>query len=46
MPSPTPSRAPSLQWTLLAVLLLAGIVLALALGPETTPIVTLQGGTS
>ncbi len=44
MPSPTPSRAPSLQWTLLAVLLLAGIVLALALGPETTPILMLEGG--
>lgn len=45
MPSPTPSRAPSLQWTLLAVLILAGLGLALALGPETTPIVTLEGGT-
>lgn len=46
MPSPTRSRTPSLQWTLLAVLLLAGIALALALGPETAPILTLEGGSS
>lgn len=42
---PSPSRAPSLYWTLLAVLLLAGIVLALVLGPEAMPLVTLEGGT-
>ena len=45
MPSPSPSRTHSLQWTVLAILLLAGIVLTVVLGPETTPIVTLDGGT-
>jgi len=43
MPSPSPLPSHSLKWILLAALLLVGIVLALALGPASTPLVTPEG---
>jgi hypothetical protein len=42
-PSSSPALA-SRRWTLLAILLLAGVVLALVLGPESTPLVSPEGG--
>jgi hypothetical protein len=43
MPSSTSPFALSWKWTLLAALLLAGIVLALVLGPGTHPLVIPEG---
>jgi hypothetical protein len=44
MPSSSPLSSHSLKWLLLAVLLLAGVVLALTLGPGSTPLVTPEAG--
>lgn len=43
MPSSTSSFTISWKWTLLAALLVAGIVLALVLGPGAHPLVTPEG---
>ena len=45
MPSPPSSPVISWKWTLLAALLLAGVVLALLLGPGAQPFVTPEGVT-